>query len=92
LSQWECQSENISVEVPSAETFSRKDKKLENVFAIRWDVKQIPRTTAWTADAFRADNIILGKVDVFVPWVLMTGDQCTEVGDILSKQLFHIRP
>ena len=92
LSHWECQSGNVSTKVPPADFFSRRDKKLENVFALRWEAKQIPRTTAWTSDAFRSDNHILGKVEVFVPWVLMTGDQCAEVGDILSRQTFRIRP
>lgn len=92
LDKWECRSSKISVQPPPQSFFSRKDKKLDGVFAIRWEPRQIPRTTAWTSDAVRSDGHILGKIEVIVPWVLLTGDQCAAVGDILSRHTFSFRP
>ena len=91
LSQWESQSSGITVQPPPPSFFSCKTKKLEGVFALRWEPKYIPRTSAWTSDALRSDNHILGKLEIFIPWVLLIGDQCAEVGDILCTQSFKIR-
>lgn len=92
LTHWEGHSNNITVNVPPSEYFSRRDKKLDGVFALRWEAKPIPRTAAWTLDAFRTDSHTLGKLEVLIPWVLVTGQQCLALGDILSKKSFKIRP
>ena len=92
LTHWEGHSNNITVKAPPDEYFSRRDKKLHGVFALRWEAKPLPRTSAWTADAIRTDNHTLGRLEVVIPWVLVTGQQCLELGDILSKQSFKIRP
>lgn len=92
LTHWEGQSNNITVNAPPDEHFSRRDKKLDSVFALRWEAKPLPRTSAWTVDALRTDNHTLGRLEVIIPWVLVTGQQCLELGDILSKQSFKIRP
>lgn len=92
LSHWECHTAELTVRPPPDRFFSRRDKRLDGVFALRWEPKAVPRTSAWTADAFRTDGHIFGKLEVFVPWVLLTGEQCVELGDILSKKRFNIRP
>lgn len=91
LSHWESHTNNICVTPPENEFFDNKKKKLEGVFALRWEPKSTPRTSAWTADALRSGNHILGRLEVFIPWVLLSGAQCAEVGDIISKHNFRIR-
>lgn len=92
LTSWECHSGSINVDAPHSEFFERKDKKLDGVFALRWESKQIPRTAAWTSDVFHSGAHKLGKLEVFVPWVLLTGNNCSQVGDILSAKEFKLRP
>lgn len=84
-------TDDITVEPPSPEYFQNKLKKLEGVFALRWEPKLTPRTNAWTSDALRSGTHVLGKLELFIPWVLLSGEQCVEVGDIISKQRFRIR-
>lgn len=91
LSHWECYSGALTIRPPPDKFFSRRDKRLDGVFALRWEPKSVPRTSAWTADALRTDGHIFGKLEVFVPWVLLTGDQCIELGDIISKNRFTFR-
>lgn len=91
LAQWECRTDGIQTLPPDRDFFLSSARKLEGMFALRWERKHIPRTTAWTSDALRSDSHVLGKLDVLVPWVLLTGDQCVEVGDLLSKLKFKIR-
>lgn len=92
ISRWDFQKGSIQVEPPPPSFFSRRDKKLDGVFALRWEPRPQPRTSAWTADALRSDSHVFGKLEVFVPWVLLTGDQCTDIGDLLSKMKFSLRP
>ena len=91
LSHWESHANKTHTAPPNADFFNNSTKKLEGIFALRWEQKQIPRTSAWTSDALRSDNHILGKLELVIPWVLLTGPQCVEVGDLLSKQTFKIR-
>lgn len=91
LSPWESIATSIATEVPPPEYFQRKDRKLDGIFALRWESKSVPRTTAWTTDAVRSGPFTLGRLEVVVPWVLVSGDQSTEVGDILTKQIFPLR-
>ena len=91
LSQWECSGCPITTTPPEPSFFQTSARTLNGVFALRWERKTIPRSTAWTSDALRSDNHVLGKLEVMVPWVLLTGDQCVEVGDILAQQTFKIR-
>lgn len=91
LSNWVCDNSEIIVEPPPAQYFYQKDKRLDGVFALRWDPKAIPRTSAWTSDALRTGQHVLGKLEAIIPWVLLSGDQCSEIGDILSKQRFKLK-
>lgn len=91
LSPWLCVRPHVSITVPKQEHFIRKDKKIDGVFALRWHAKDVPRTPAWTSDALRTGCHTLGKLEVVIPWVLVSGEHCTEVGDILSSQEFTLR-
>lgn len=92
LCRWHSKQGSITTVPPPAASFSQRTKTLDGVFAIRWEPKVIPRTTAWTSDAFRSDGHVLGKIEAIVPWVLLRGQQCVEFGDILSKKSFKLRP
>ncbi len=91
LSQWECRTKDITTNPPEPEFFQTSTKKLEGIFALRWERKQMPRTAAWTSDALRSDSHVLGRLEVIFPWVLLAGEQCVEVGDIISKHTFKLR-
>ena len=71
LSQWESQKGNVTVTPPPSDFFNSKQKRLDGLFALRWEPKHIPRTVAWTQDALRSGSHVLGRLESFIPWVLL---------------------